>query len=233
METAAPVFLCATCGHFCDTTWDSYEANHLGETRLTFGCHALLGMILIDHLKGYPFQLACLHPDGTYGYAPEVAPGTRADVHKGRSETRLITPAEAQALLEASPPLHAIVGDAAIEQKIYRILSALLYATYNPLSADHALIDFRVNFVDEGFQLADYLAGLSDASPLAHHYTDSPDANFTALQQEVVALIQEHYWVVFDAGLSEHLEAYHVLAPALIREALTPVDEPDEAHEDA
>jgi len=74
---------------------------------------------------------------------------------------------------------------------------------------------------------------LLDASPLAHHYTDSPDANFTALQQEVVALIQEHYWVVFDAGLSEHLEAYHVLAPALIREALTPVDEPDEAHEDA
>ena len=231
METAAPVFLCPTCGHFCDTTWDSYEADHLGETRLTFGCHALLGMILIDHLKGYPFQLACLHPDGTYGYAPEVAPGTRADVHKGRSETRLIPPAEAQALLEASPPLHAIVGDAAIEQKIYRILSALLYATYNPLSADHALIDFRVNFVDEGFQLADYLAGLSDASPLAHHYTDSPDANFTALQQEVVALIQEHYWVVFDAGLSEHLEAYHVLAPALIREALTPVDEPAEDEE--
>jgi hypothetical protein len=231
METAAPVFLCPTCGHFCDTTWDSYEADHLGETRLTFGCHALLGMILIDHLKGYPFQLACLHPDGTYGYAPEVAPGTRADVHKGRSETRLIPPAEAQALLEASPPLHAIVGDAAIEQKIYRILSALLYATYNPLSADHALIDFRVNFVDEGFQLADYLAGLSDASPLAHHYTDSPDANFTALQQEVFALIQEHYWVVFDAGLSEHLEAYHVLAPALIREALTPVDEPAEDEE--
>ena len=232
METAAPVFLCPTCGHFCDTTWDSYETEDLGSDRLTFGRNELLGIILIDHLKGYPFQLACLHPDGTYGYAPEVAPGTRADVHKGRSETRLIPPAEAQALLEASPPLHAIVGDAAIEQKIYRILSALLYATYNPLSADHALIDFRVNFVDEGFQLADYLAGLSDASPLAHHYTDSPDANFTALQQEVFALIQEHYWVVFDAGLSEHLEAYHVLAPALIREALTPVDEPDEAHED-
>ena len=70
-----------------------------------------------------------------------------------------------------------------------------------------------------------------DASPLAHHYTDSPDANFTALQQEVFALIQEHYWVVFDAGLSEHLEAYHVLAPALIREALTPVDEPAEDEE--
>ena len=231
METAAPVFLCPTCGHFCDTTWDSYETEDLGSDRLTFGRNELLGIILIDHLKGYPFQLACLHPDGTYGYAPEVAPGTRADVHKGRSETRLIPPAEAQALLEASPPLHAIVGDAAIEQKIYRILSALLYATYNPLSADHALIDFRVNFVDEGFQLADYLAGLSDASPLAHHYTDSPDANFTALQQEVFALIQEHYWVVFDAGLSEHLEAYHVLAPALIREALTPVDEPAEDEE--
>src|SRR5262249_51624768 len=143
-----------------------------------FGCGELSGIILIDHLKGYPFQVACLHPDGTYGYAPEGAPGKRWDVSKERVEQRLITPEEAQALLAASPPLHTIAGDAAIEMKIYRLLAGLLYATYNPLSHEHPVINFHEHFVEDGLHLADALYGLSDASALAHHYDDDPDGNY-------------------------------------------------------
>jgi hypothetical protein len=224
-----PNFICPTCGYFGDTTWDSYQAEELGEERLSFGCRELLGMILIDHLQGSPFQLACLHPDGTYGYAPERTPGKRADVDKVAHTTRLGVSEEAQDWLgEQGLPLHVAVGDAAITQKVSRILAGLLYATYNPLEATHDLINFGEHYHDEGLLLADLLAGLSDASPLAHDATDRADANFTALQRELWDLLQPHYWLLVDAGLDWALAEWHVLTPAEIREALA-----DDANKEA
>src|SRR5215471_15730661 len=107
---------------------------------------------MIDHLKGYPFQLCCLHPDDTYDYAPEVAPGKRQDTAKGRLTMRRVTPAEAHTWLEARPPLRTTVGDAAIEQTIYRVLSSLLYARWDPFpfTRNVALIDFAQQFLAEG-----------------------------------------------------------------------------------
>jgi hypothetical protein len=226
-----PHFICPTCGYFGESTWESYETEELGQERLDFGCRELLGMILIDHLKGYPFQLACLHPDGTYGYAPEVAPGQRHDVDKGCLIPRQVTPEEVRALHQAGPPLSALVDDAAIEQKIYRILAGLLYATYNPLARDRPLLNFSEHFCDQGWLIADYQYGLSETSPLAHYYSDSDDLNFTGLQEEVLRLIQPHYWVVVDVGLDWALEEDHSLTPAEIREALAPQDD-DEAPDD-
>jgi hypothetical protein len=53
-----PNFICPTCGYFGETTWTSYATEDFGEDRLAFGSYELLGMILIDHLRGYPFFLA-------------------------------------------------------------------------------------------------------------------------------------------------------------------------------
>jgi hypothetical protein len=215
----APNFICPTCGYFGATPWETVADEELGEQRLEFGRSELLGIILMDHLKGVAFQVACLHPDGTYGYAPEGEPGKRIPNAKGTEVSRQITPAEAEALLAASPPLHAIVGDAAIEQKIYRILGGLHYACYNPLTLAGQVIDFTARFRDDWFQLADALYGLSPESSLAHHYA-ADDPNFTALQEEVLSLIRQHYWLLWDTGLGDHLEIEHVLLPAQIRQAL-------------
>ena len=66
--------------------------------------------------------------------------------------------------------------------------------------------------------LLDDLAGLSDASPLAHHYA-SDDLEFTALQEEVLALVHDYYFPVAD--LAECLRyAPHCLTPTEIRAAL-------------
>jgi hypothetical protein len=216
-----PNFVCTTCGYFIDTAWESLWDEELGEDRLYFGRDELLGLILIDHLKGYPFQIACLHPDGTYGYAPEGEPSQRREPRQEIHTTRMVTPDEATALLLMQQPLHGLVGDATIEQWIYRKLGALLYACYSPLAPEHPLIDFSVRLCEEGSGIAEALAGLSEASALASHAVQG-DPNFPALQQEVLALIEEHYWDIADVGLGDWLTwGQHTLLPAEIREALT------------
>jgi hypothetical protein len=230
-----PNFICPACGYFGETTWDSYATEELGEERLAFGCRELLGMMLIDHLLGYPFSLACLHPDGTYGYGPEAAPGIRREF-RGWVMTRTLTmPAEVQAFLHAmgpQQPLHEVMGDAAIEHKIYRTLAGLLYATYHPLAPPHPLIDFQARFRQESASIMDCLSNLSPASPLARYY-DEDDTNFTALQRHVWELLAPHYWHPHDVLLDWTLEEHHVLRPSEITTAFTDPAEADTTADDA
>ena len=217
-----PNFICPTCGAFSATTWADVvapEAPAASETALLMGCGQLLGLILEDHARQYPFQVACLHPDGTFSYRPEGAP----DV-KGTPRVVEVTP-ELAAEVAAMPDIREYLPDRTIEQRIYRTLGSLLYCQEQFLVS--GTIPLSTHYPDVVFSLLDDLAGLSDASPLAHHYA-SHDLDFTALQAQVLELIQDYYFTVAD--LDECLwYAPHCMTPTEIRAALAAQNDDEDA----
>ena len=119
-----PNFICPTCGAFSATTWadvDAPDAPDASDTALMLGCGQLLGLILVDHARAYPFQVGCLHPDGTFSYRPEGAPD-----FKGTTREVEVTPELAAELL-AMPDIRELLPERTIEQRIYRTLGSLLY----------------------------------------------------------------------------------------------------------
>ena len=188
-------FRCPACGYVCVAFWD--QADHDEEVLhdQRFGCHELLGMILVDEWRGVPFHRACLHADGTQAYIPEKGPP----------------------LLQGDAAL-----EQRIYRHLGSLLFAW-YDPQSPVGWVLDL-DADAGEEDKP-QLFTALADLSDQSALYRYALQAPrtgpyDWNLSALQAEVLALVREHYWRMLDTGLGDLLMSAHVVTPAQIRQAL-------------
>ena len=116
MATSNPVFICPACGYFCEACWADIAVED-GLTTLPY----FTGVVQIAAARQSPLQTLCLHPDGTGAY------GGAATSHlTGREQTRSLTPAEAEALLESADPLNEIVPERMIEDAVLQLMGGLL-----------------------------------------------------------------------------------------------------------